>query len=167
MKSWIAAAALAVLCGAPAQAQPQDQRWGGGWNQAPAGSYQRFCRDIRVNGDTLTASCEDMRGRWNYSSLRYRDCRGDIGAEPGTYRDGVQRGRHRVIHLGSRGLHRRDGMGAHPQFTDQDVQCVAQVGRLAIAGRSARRRAEWTRRRAAARLRVCQLAVSVLRGSPM
>ena len=83
MKSWIAAAALVVLCGAPAQAQPQDQRWGGGWNQAPAGSYQRFCRDIRVNGDTLTASCEDMRGRWNYSSLRYRDCRGDIGADNG------------------------------------------------------------------------------------
>ena len=85
MKSWIAAAALVVLCGAPAQAQPQpqDQRWGGGWNQAPSGSYQRFCRDIRVNGDTLTASCEDMRGRWNYSSLRYRDCRGDIGADNG------------------------------------------------------------------------------------
>ena len=83
MKSWIAAAALIVLCGAPAHAQPQDHRWGGGWQQAPPGSYQRFCRDIRVNGDTLTASCEDMRGRWNYSSVRYRDCRGDIGADNG------------------------------------------------------------------------------------
>ncbi len=83
MKSWIAAAALAVLCGAPAQAQQQDQRWGGGWSQAPSGSYQQTCRDIRVNGDTLTASCQDSRGRWSYSTLNFRDCRGDIGNSNG------------------------------------------------------------------------------------
>lgn len=89
MKSWIAAAALVVLCGAPAHAQQQDQRWGGGWgggpggSWTPSGSYQRTCRDIRVNGDTLIASCQDNRGRWNYSSVRYRDCRGDIGNSDG------------------------------------------------------------------------------------
>lgn len=83
MKSWIAAATLLALYAAPAHAQPQDQRWGGGGAWTPSGSYQRDCRDIRVAGDMLTASCPDNRSRWKYSTLRYRDCRGDIGVSDG------------------------------------------------------------------------------------
>ncbi|KQW72684.1 hypothetical protein ASE17_05235 [Phenylobacterium sp. Root77] len=84
MKSWFAVAAVAALFSVPAQAQqPQDQRWGGGGGWAPPGSYQQSCRDIRVNGDTLTASCQDSRGRWTYSTLRYRDCRGDVANSNG------------------------------------------------------------------------------------
>ncbi|WP_312167189.1 CVNH domain-containing protein [Phenylobacterium sp.] len=88
MKSWIAAAAVAVtaFCSAAAHAQEQDQRWGGGgpgWGQLPSGSYQQTCRDPRVSGATLTASCQDSRGRWNYSSLNFRDCRGDIANNNG------------------------------------------------------------------------------------
>lgn len=88
-KLWMAVATAAALLGAQAQAQPQpqDQRWGGGWGSGgswtPAGSYQQTCRDIRVNGDTLTASCPDNRNRWNYSTVRYRECQGDIGNNNG------------------------------------------------------------------------------------
>ena len=84
MKTWFAGAALAAaaLCGAQAHAQPQEQRWGGGWGpgdgRTPQGSYQQSCRDIRTNGNTLTATCQDSRGRWQYSSLNYRDCRSEV-----------------------------------------------------------------------------------------
>jgi hypothetical protein len=83
MKTWLAVAvAAAALSAVEAQAQTQDQRWGGGWGQVPSGSYQQSCRDVRVSGSgpaaTLTASCQDPRGRWNYSSVRLNQCRGEI-----------------------------------------------------------------------------------------
>lgn len=79
MKAYVAAAiAAAALSGSAAHAQ-ETQRWGGGWGGGvPSGSYQQSCRDIRVNGPTLTASCQDSRGRWTYSSIRVDQCRGDI-----------------------------------------------------------------------------------------
>ena len=89
MKTWFAGAALAAaaLCGAQAHAQPQEQRWGGGWGpgdgRTPQGSYQQSCRDIRISGATLTATCQDSRGRWQYSSLNYRNCRDDIANQNG------------------------------------------------------------------------------------
>lgn len=93
MKTWfaVAAAAAAALCGAEAHAQEQDQRWGGGWGPggggwAPPGAYQQSCRDIRATGNQLTASCQDNRGRWTYSSLNYRDCRDDIANDNGRLR---------------------------------------------------------------------------------
>ena len=49
----------------------------------PSGSYQQTCRDARVSGSTLSASCRDARGRWNYSSLNFRNCREDIGNNDG------------------------------------------------------------------------------------
>jgi len=91
MKTWFAVAvAAAALCGAQAHAQQQDQRWGGpggGWGpgggRTPPGTYQQTCRDIRADRETLTASCQDNRGRWQYSSLNYRNCRDDISNENG------------------------------------------------------------------------------------
>lgn len=77
MKVYLAAAIAAAALGGSAQAQ-ETQRWGGGWGGVPGGSYQQSCRDIRVTGPTLTASCQDSRGRWNYSSIRVDQCRGDI-----------------------------------------------------------------------------------------
>lgn len=80
------AAAAAVLAAGSAQGQDQDQRYGGGgWNggRVPPGSYQDSCRSVAVRGDNLTASCRDNRGRWNYSSIRFRDCRRDIGNDNG------------------------------------------------------------------------------------
>jgi len=86
MKTWFAVAvAAAALSGVEAQAQ--DQRWGGGWGQIPSGSYQQSCRDARVNGSgpnaMLSASCQDSRGRWSYSSIRFSQCRGDIANQNG------------------------------------------------------------------------------------
>lgn len=83
MKNWLAGAAFAAmaLSGAEAHAQQAQtaQRWGGGWGQIPAGSYQQTCRDVRVNGAILSATCQDARGGWRPSSLNFRDCRDDIG----------------------------------------------------------------------------------------
>jgi CVNH domain len=36
---------------------------------APAGSYQQSCRNMVVNGDTLTAECQDKQGAWQSTSL--------------------------------------------------------------------------------------------------
>lgn len=36
---------------------------------APAGSYQQSCRNMVVNGDTLTAECQDKQGAWKSTSL--------------------------------------------------------------------------------------------------
>lgn len=86
MKTWLAVAAGAVaLWGVQAQAQnAADQRWGGGWGQIPPGSYQQSCRDFRLTGPgVLSASCQDNRGRWNYSTINVRDCRGDIRNDGG------------------------------------------------------------------------------------
>ncbi len=71
---WLVAASFAVALAAPA-AQAQ-----------PAGSYQASCRNIQVSGGgdpQISASCKDMRGAWQYTSLRYRDCVGEIGNNNG------------------------------------------------------------------------------------
>jgi len=58
-----------------------------GWGQPqPSGSFQASCRDVRDSGGRdpqLTASCKDMSGRWQSTSLRYRGCVGDIGNNNG------------------------------------------------------------------------------------
>ena len=101
----LAVAATFLAAPAQSQAQPQPQpteRWGpggaggqqggnwggqpggpsGGQGWLPQGSYQQSCRSASVRGTgrnaTLTASCQDARGRWNYSSIRIQDCRDDI-----------------------------------------------------------------------------------------
>jgi CVNH domain-containing protein len=44
-------------------------------NGAPRGSYYETCRNIRVDGDTLRASCEKKNGKWRDTSLNnYRRC---------------------------------------------------------------------------------------------
>ena len=58
--------ALVITALAPASAQP-------------SGSYQQSCRNVRVRGDRLTASCTSPQGRYIRSSLNLRSCRnGDI-----------------------------------------------------------------------------------------
>lgn len=80
MKTRIAVAAAAITLCSSEGAQAQDQRWGGG---IPSGSYQQSCRGARVSGDILTATCQDTRGRWNFSSLRLRSCNADIANQDG------------------------------------------------------------------------------------
>lgn len=110
MKASLAVVAVAAaFLAAPAQSQPQPQvqpaeRWGpggaggqqggnwggqgpGGSGWLPQGSYQQSCRSATVRGSggnaTLTASCRDGRGRWNYSSIRVQQCRDDIRNDNG------------------------------------------------------------------------------------
>lgn len=111
--SFAVLAVAAAFLAAPAQSQTQPQpsqpseRWGpggaggqqggnwggqqggswGGQGWLPQGSYQQSCRSATVRGSgrnaTLTASCQDGRGRWNYSSIRIQDCRDDIRNDGG------------------------------------------------------------------------------------
>ena len=40
----------------------------------PAGSWARTCRDAEMNGDVLSASCDDGRSRWRPASLDVSNC---------------------------------------------------------------------------------------------
>jgi hypothetical protein len=68
---WFAAAAMVVVLPTmPARA-------------APRGSYMQSCQDVRDDGRTLSAQCRDRSKRYQYSTLRYRDCRGEISNQDG------------------------------------------------------------------------------------
>lgn len=68
MRAILGLAVLATLAGAPqfARAQP-----------APAGSYQRQCTDIRMNGPFLSAVCRGSHGG-GQSSINVQSCATDI-----------------------------------------------------------------------------------------
>lgn len=45
----------------------------------PGGSYRQTCRDVRVHGSTLSATCQDQGGNWRNTELRDFDrCNGEI-----------------------------------------------------------------------------------------
>jgi hypothetical protein len=51
----------------------------GGW--LPMGSYRNSCRNITIEGGTLTAECRDSFGRFRYTELPgYRSCRDIVNA---------------------------------------------------------------------------------------
>jgi hypothetical protein len=51
----------------------------GGW--LPMGSYRSSCRNITIEGGTLTAECRDNFGRFRYTELPgYRSCRDIVNA---------------------------------------------------------------------------------------
>jgi hypothetical protein len=47
------------------------------------GTYLRTCRNIQMSGGMLTADCADRNGRYRQSTIRYTQCRGDIGNRNG------------------------------------------------------------------------------------
>jgi len=49
---------------------------GYGNGYAPSGSYQQSCRNIRMSGGTLTASCPTGNGNYTTTSINPRSCRG-------------------------------------------------------------------------------------------
>jgi hypothetical protein len=53
----------------------------------PRGSYARTCRDIRMEGTNLKASCQKNDSRWRDTSLKHYDtCRGQIINDNGRLR---------------------------------------------------------------------------------
>jgi hypothetical protein len=71
---WFVAAGLAAALAAPAA------------HAQPGGSYRASCRGVQDSGGRdpqITANCKDMSGRWRFTSLRYRNCVGDIGNNNG------------------------------------------------------------------------------------
>ena len=64
----------------------------GGWRDrdrdyadgAPAGSYQRTCSNIRMDGYTLKATCQRRDGSWRWTQLEDAyDCDGRVGNDNG------------------------------------------------------------------------------------
>ena len=62
-----AAIALAALISCISIYSPAQARW------APSGSYERSCRNINFDGDTLTASCRRADGYWRNTWLPNAD----------------------------------------------------------------------------------------------
>src|SRR5260370_17140799 len=69
-----ASAALAALCSSAYAQAP------------PPGSYQQSCRDIRMQGGTLTALCRRANNRGEQpTALNVAHCAGDIGNNNGQF----------------------------------------------------------------------------------
>lgn len=49
----------------------------------PSGSYRNSCKDIKVQGNKLRASCEKRNGKWKQSSINYKNCNRDIWNDNG------------------------------------------------------------------------------------
>lgn len=73
MRTILGLSTLALLAAAPALAQPQ-------YYPQPRGSYERLCRDIRMDGQMLSAFCRGARGSAN-SSINVLSCGGDISVD--------------------------------------------------------------------------------------
>jgi len=53
-----------------------DRRYPGHHSSVPRGSYRHSCRNIRVSGNVLRATCRTRRGYWNRTRIfNYRLCR--------------------------------------------------------------------------------------------
>jgi hypothetical protein len=48
-------------------------------NEVPDGAYMQNCRNVRISGSTLLATCRQRNGRWRQASLRYfNQCTSEI-----------------------------------------------------------------------------------------
>ncbi len=52
-------------------------------SNVPVGSYKNSCKDYYVESGKLYASCEKRNGRWNKSSIKYKNCDRDISNDNG------------------------------------------------------------------------------------
>ena len=76
--------------------EDQDRYGRGGGGRG--GSFQRSCSDIQQNGNTLSAVCDDGRGRRFATSIDTRRCgRSDIGNQRGILQCGNVRGNGRPL----------------------------------------------------------------------
>lgn len=51
---------------------------------APGGSYMQSCNSVRDTGrGQMSAQCRDIRGRYQFTTLDYSGCQGDIGNNNG------------------------------------------------------------------------------------
>src|SRR6476620_6585555 len=114
----------------------------------PQGSYQQTCNNVAVNGNVLTANCQDSRGNWINAQLPdVQRCGSDItndngvlrcassGYGPGGYQAGNGPGGSytqscRDIHVGGDDLHarcqRRDGSW-HDAKLDDYNKCRGDI----------------------------------------
>ena len=58
----------------------------------PSGSYKNSCRDVKVKGSKLSASCENKKGKWKDTSINYKKCDRDIWNDNGELSCGKKNG---------------------------------------------------------------------------
>jgi len=110
------AASLNILCPTVAQA-------------APAGSYAKSCSSISVSGSTLTASCLNMVGGSNVTSLtNYAQCTGDISNVAGSLSCATKGN----IRWGAAGHNDRMSLGSNSTYNvisiNQQMQLLKAAG---------------------------------------
>lgn len=49
----------------------------------PTGSFEASCRNIQVNGDSVTAECRNIHSRYPVSTINFANCRGDLSNNNG------------------------------------------------------------------------------------
>ena len=49
----------------------------------PTGSFEASCRNTQVSGDTVTAECRNIHGRYPISTINFANCRGDLSNNNG------------------------------------------------------------------------------------
>jgi hypothetical protein len=100
----------------------------------PSGSYQQSCKNIRVDGDTLTADCSADGGGRVTSSVSVRCRGGDIGNVNGTLRcngGDSSGGLHLDLHLNAplpSGSYQQSCTNAHMNGTTLSATCSADNG---------------------------------------
>jgi hypothetical protein len=95
--------------------------------QVPQGSYLQSCRDIRMDGGTLTGLCRQANGRWDKSALgEVGACVGDIGNIDGalTCSRGPGFGAGRVEE-------RREGLGVERRDDGPRLRCEGIIDPIA------------------------------------
>jgi len=53
------------------------------YSDLPKGSYKETCRNYYVEDNRLDAQCKMRNGAWRYTSINFRNCKGDIWNDNG------------------------------------------------------------------------------------
>lgn len=95
----------------------------------PTGSYQQTCNNVSVNGDTLTANCQDSSGNWRAAQLPgFQRCAGDVMNDNGILRCAMTGGPQSVSGGGPVGSYMQSCRNVHASGDDLKAECQNRNG---------------------------------------
>jgi len=95
----------------------------------PAGSYQQTCNNVSVNGDTLTANCQDTSGNWRNAQLPgFQRCAGEIANDNGVLRCAMNGYGPQGVAGGPVGSYLQSCRNVHPRGDDLKAECQNRNG---------------------------------------